>query len=260
MCNYCGSTHKKYGYCLKCHNEICEDCAALITSRFFDKPKVHKAGHCWGYRYSQIFNEVKKKSKSVCQQSKGTPVEGIACAVQQEIKTWKISDSGQMTKNVETLIFVLNAKIPDIESNKPIRDKIKDINSQDDLVKVLDEILIILGFIQQTIVIKGDIYMGDVFKNINGATIINDSIVKDSFNKVEKEHGEEVAKALLQIGEFIEKFGDLSAGILFDKFNEELNKNQPEKATLKKIWDGIEKTLPTIATISEVIAKIAPLF
>ena len=99
----------------------------------------------------------------------------------------------------------------------------------------------------------------DVFKNIQNSTIINKSVVENSFNKVKTEYDEEVAKALLQIGEYIEKSGDVSAGILYDKFNEELNKPQPEKSTLRKIWEGIEKTLPSIITQSEVIAKIAPL-
>jgi len=260
MCNYCGSPREKYGHCLKCQNEICEDCAAPLTSRIFNRSKVHKAGHCWGFRYSQLLFEIKETSKSVCKQSKDTPTEEIACTVQQEIETWNIRDLEQITRNVDNLIFVLNAKIPDIESNKPIHDKINNINSLHDLGEVLGEILIIVSCIPTVTVREGDIYMGDIFKNINNATIINKSIVKDSFNKVEKEHGEEVAKALLQIGEFIENSGHLPAGILFDKFNEELNKNQPEKATLKKIWEGIEKTLPTIATISEMIAKIAPLF
>ncbi len=101
---------------------------------------------------------------------------------------------------------------------------------------------------------------GDVFKNIQNATIINKAVVTNSFNKVRKEYNEDTAKALLQIGEFIEKSGDVSAGILFNKFNEELNKPQPEKSTLKKIWGGIEKTLPTIITLSDVIVKLAPLF
>lgn len=105
-----------------------------------------------------------------------------------------------------------------------------------------------------------EVRMGDVFKNIQNATIINKAVVIESFYKVKKEHDEDVAKALLQIGDFIEKSGNESAGVLFDVFNGELNKTQPDKSYLKKIWKGIEKTLPTIATISEVIAKIAPLF
>ncbi len=77
---------------------------------------------------------------------------------------------------------------------------------------------------------------------------------------MKREHDEEVAKAILKIGEFIDKSGNRPAGILFDEFNKEVNKPQPEKSTLKEIWGGIEKTLPSIVTISDVIAKLAPLF
>ena len=99
--------------------------------------------------------------------------------------------------------------------------------------------------------------MGDVLKNIKNATIINKAMVIDSYNKVNKEHNEEVVKALVEIAEFIEKSGDVAAGILFNNFNEELIKPKTEKDTLKKIWSGIEKTLPSIVSLS---TKLAPLF
>jgi hypothetical protein len=47
---------------------------------------------------------------------------------------------------------------------------------------------------------------------------------------------------------------------LFNNFNQELNKQQHDKSTLKGIWDGIVKVLPSIATISEAVAKITTLF
>ena len=107
---------------------------------------------------------------------------------------------------------------------------------------------------------EGEINMGDVFKNIRNATIINKSVVENSFNKVTKEHGGDVAKALLQIAEFIEKAGNIEAGELFDSFNEELNKPVPKKPVLKSIWEGIKKALPDITALSEAIAKLATLF
>ena len=256
MCNYCGSPHEKYGYCLKCQNEICEDCAALTTSRIFQgrRPQIHKAGHCWGHRYSQLLDEIRDKAEEAYQESRGTPTEEIAIAVKQEVQKWEISDQKQMTLNVETLIFTLKAKIPDIEVNKFICDKIDDLKKEKDLVKQYALIPLIIALIPREII------MGDVFKNINNATIINKSIVENSFNKVKKEHNEEVAKALVQIAGFIEQSGDINAATLYDKFNEELNKPNAEKSTLRKLWGGIEKTLPSIATISEVVAKLAPLF
>ena len=47
--------------------------------------------------------------------------------------------------------------------------------------------------------------MGDVFIDIHNATLINKSLVENSFNKVKREHDEETGKALVKVAEFIEK-------------------------------------------------------
>jgi hypothetical protein len=102
--------------------------------------------------------------------------------------------------------------------------------------------------------------MGDEFRDIRNATIINKSLVENSFNKVKREHDEEISKALVEVAKFIEKSGDPVSGALFDKFNEELNKPQPDKSRLKSFWSGIQNALPSIASISDSVAKIVSLF
>jgi hypothetical protein len=101
---------------------------------------------------------------------------------------------------------------------------------------------------------------GDSFQNITNATIINKAIVQNAFNKVQEEYGEETKKALEQVSQFIENSDNPAAAALFNSFNQELSKPQHEKSTLKGIWDGIEKLLPTITTIAGTVAKIVPLF
>jgi hypothetical protein len=113
---------------------------------------------------------------------------------------------------------------------------------------------------EKTIIYTEEVVMGDVFKNIRNATIINKSVVENSFNKLSKDCGEDVAKALVQIAEFIEKSGNREAGELFDTFNEELNKTEPKKSVLKRLWEGTETALPAIKTLSGAIAKLATLF
>lgn len=203
--------------------------------------------------------QIQNKAEKVYQQSIGTPVEEVAYAVNQEVQKWIISDQEHMTRNVENLIFTLKAKIPYNQTNMIIYDTIEDIMKENDLVKQYERIPILISLIPQT-VIEGGVVMGSVFRDIQDAQILNESVVKNSFNKVKQEHNEEVAKALLQIGKFIQDSGNVPTGILFDKFNEELNKPNAEKSTLRTIWGGIEKTLPSIATISEVVGKLAPLF
>lgn len=102
--------------------------------------------------------------------------------------------------------------------------------------------------------------MGDIFKDIHNATIINKSLVEKSFNTVKKEHDEETSNALVKATEFIEKSGDPAAGTLFNSFNQELNEPQPDKSRLKNFWTGIESVLPSITQISESVAKIVTLF
>jgi hypothetical protein len=72
-----------------------------------------------------------------------------------------------------------------------------------------------------------------------------------------------ITKAMLEIADFIQKSKDPgapSAGILLDRFNEELNKPEPEKSKLKSIWSGIEKVLPSMTTMAEAVSKIAIVF
>jgi len=101
---------------------------------------------------------------------------------------------------------------------------------------------------------------GSIFQNIRDSTIINDSLVVGSFNKIKGELGEDIAKALLRVAEEIEKSGNKEAADLFNGFNEELKKPNPRKTILKSLWNGIERTLPTIVKITDIVAKISKLF
>lgn len=203
--------------------------------------------------------QIQKKAEKVYQQSIGTPVEEVVCAVNQEVQKWIIGDQEHMTRNVENLIFTLKANIPYNQANMIIYDAIEDLMKEKVIAKQYERIPILISLIPQ-ILIEGDVYMGDIFENIQNATIINRSNVEKSFSKVEKEHNKDVALALLQIAEFIEKSHNKPAGILFDEFNKEINESQPDKSNLREIWGGIEKTLPSILTISDIVAKLSLLF
>ena len=102
--------------------------------------------------------------------------------------------------------------------------------------------------------------MGDKFENIQNSTIINRSVVSDSFNKIKEGYGEDVANALMQIAEFIEESGNKEAGELFDSFNNEIKEPEPKKSMLKSLWGGIEKALPAITTLSEAVVKVVTIF
>lgn len=101
---------------------------------------------------------------------------------------------------------------------------------------------------------------GSIFQNIRDSTIINESLVVGSFNKIKGELGEDIAKALLKVAEEIEKSGNKEAADLFNGFNEELQKPNPRRTILKSLWNGIERALPTIVKLTDIVAKISKLF
>lgn len=110
-----------------------------------------------------------------------------------------------------------------------------------------------------TINIK-ELHMGDVFENISDSTIVNRSVVEKSFGKIQTEFDEETAKALLLVAEEIAKSGNKEAAELFTGFNEELQKSNPRKNILNKLWDGIIAVLPGLSQLADVCLKISKLF
>ena len=104
--------------------------------------------------------------------------------------------------------------------------------------------------------------MGDKFKGISNSTIINRSHVEKSFNKLREKYDEETANAILRVAEEIEKSGNRDVGKLFNNFNQELGKTEPNKTVLKTMWEDIIKNLPlpSISSMIDVISKITSLF
>lgn len=106
----------------------------------------------------------------------------------------------------------------------------------------------------------GGIKMGAVFKNISNSTIINESEVNGSLNKIRDKGNDSLADALLEVAKQIEAAKDPKAGELFNSFAQELAKENPSKPVLKALWDGVTSQLPHINSMVNVISKIASLF
>jgi hypothetical protein len=104
-----------------------------------------------------------------------------------------------------------------------------------------------------------EVIMGDMYKNIQGSTIITRSLLVNSLNKI-NEQDSDIAKALSTVGQAIHDSGNREAGELFDQFNEELSKDKPQKSILKTCWAGIQQALPTIKSIAEATGVVAKLF
>lgn len=102
--------------------------------------------------------------------------------------------------------------------------------------------------------------MGDKFERIKHATIINRSAVVSAFNTLKDEHDTETADALMQIAEAVAESSNQAAAVLFDQFSEELQKQDRNKTALRQFWDGLVSVLPSIATLTDAVAKIVRVF
>ncbi len=67
------------------------------------------------------------------------------------------------------------------------------------------------------------------------------SLIENSFNKVKREHGLDFSQTLKQMADHIERSADPSAAALFARFKEELEKGQPDRSILRKVWEDIQK-------------------
>lgn len=108
------------------------------------------------------------------------------------------------------------------------------------------------------------VVMGDNFENISG-TIINRSIVSNSFNKVREQIDEEAAQLLQHITEEVERSGDKEAVEIMESFHEEIQKPEPKKSLLKTFWNGVVTAVPALITnadkvldIIEKVGKVLP--
>jgi hypothetical protein len=109
-------------------------------------------------------------------------------------------------------------------------------------------------------IIAKEINVDNIFSNISNSTIVNESQVRESFNKISSDRDEATAQALLRIADEIERSKNQVAGALFNTFNTELQKDNRNSIVLKTLWDGIVGQLPTISSMVGVVEKITALF
>lgn len=98
--------------------------------------------------------------------------------------------------------------------------------------------------------------VGDNFSNIQNSTVINRSLVEASFNKIKKDFDTETASVLLEVAKIVEGSGNKEAGALYDAFNEEIKKPEPQKPLLKFFWPSLSTLLPVLATTAGIVEKV----
>lgn len=102
----------------------------------------------------------------------------------------------------------------------------------------------------------GDVNMSTVFKNISGSTIINESLVQDSFNSLHQQGNAEAAELIVDIGNLIATSNDVIASTVYEKLVQEVKKPEPSKSVLKSCWDGIVAIVPPVASLADAAAKV----
>ncbi|RLG26938.1 hypothetical protein DRN85_01625, partial [Methanosarcinales archaeon] len=145
---------------LNTYRQYCDNAADLINDAAEKTPGaaqiLERGLPIIDKQIKEIIREIQEKTRTICQESKDTPTEDLACTISQETQKWQIGDPEQMTQNVENLIFSLKTKIPKIPENKPIYDKIEKIKNETDLTKQYETICILIALIPTTTVHTGD--------------------------------------------------------------------------------------------------------
>lgn len=112
---------------------------------------------------SRSLDEIQKKAKEVCQEYKGTPLQGVACAVRKEVQKWKIGSSEEMAQKVDDVAYILKTKVADLPENEYVLSKIEVMKQERDLTKQYEALLFVIGQIPTIKVVPEDI----VAENIN---------------------------------------------------------------------------------------------
>jgi hypothetical protein len=104
--------------------------------------------------------------------------------------------------------------------------------------------------------ITGNTFMSDTIKNISGSTIVTRSNIANSLNTIRTTKTEELAAALSDLSNLIEKTGNPELTELYETFVEEAGKPEPKKSLLRTIWTGIKESLPALAATSTIALSI----
>jgi len=99
----------------------------------------------------ELLEEIQRKAKIACKESKGTAVEDIACGISKEVQKWEISNPEEMARLIEKIIFALKTKIPNIPENKFIYDRIESLKNEKDVTKQYNTLDTIIPLIPQVI-------------------------------------------------------------------------------------------------------------
>ncbi|MCC4770470.1 hypothetical protein FXV91_09815 [Methanosarcina sp. DH2] len=86
--------------------------------------------------FKKLLEEIQEKAKIVCEESKGTATEEIACAVNREVQKWEIDSQKEMTFCAKNLCRALKLIIPPVSENKFILNEIENALNEKNLINL----------------------------------------------------------------------------------------------------------------------------
>lgn len=106
----------------------------------------------------------------------------------------------------------------------------------------------------------GEVHVGDTFKHIGaGAVVVNRSTLQNALNRVENDHGPDVAQAVRELADAVARTGNPDAVDNLNGLTEELERPDPRKNRLKTWLDAIVSALPGVTQVAEAAARLSQL-
>lgn len=105
-----------------------------------------------------------------------------------------------------------------------------------------------------------EVIMGDKFEHIINSTLINRSVLTDSFNKLSSQGLADVREALDRLAAVVSDSKNKDAAENFNAFTAEVSKPDSTKSVLKTLWGGVVSALPAVAQMTDIVDKIKRLW
>ena len=182
---------------LRACRQYCDHTAQLVDSTREKSPvaaaAIERGIPIVGVKVKEIIAEIQEKAKESCQQAKGTPAEGIACALNQEIQERYISNQNDMEEVIEDISSLLKLRIPQIPQYNNIHEQIEKIGKETDMVRQGKILCHVISMIPTTIILGDNIDLSDAV--VSDHSQIN---IKSKENKNASDNASVSKKSLLE--------------------------------------------------------------
>jgi hypothetical protein len=90
-------------------------------------------------KLKETLSGIRYKARTACLQAKGTPTEKITCTVSQKVREWIFQDlekdRKELDRQLDSLLNILRAQIPNVPENVYFFEKLEDIRQEQDMLE-----------------------------------------------------------------------------------------------------------------------------